>query len=91
MAKRSKKKCVTCTCYCLYFPQEPFDVQEEVSVNGVKTRRVVRKCLYDMSIINSWDKQCGRTQGPCLPKPFLPKPDGKKTIQKGPSPRGTAL
>lgn len=89
MAKRpkAKKQCATCSCNCIYFPQEPIQIQEETSINGIRHRKVVRKCLYDMSVINSWNKPCGRPAGPCLPKPYLPmtkrKPSSKKNTHSG--------
>jgi hypothetical protein len=64
MAKRSVTNTTdkqTCTCYCLYYSQDIYKIYKDG-----------RKCLYDMSTITSVNKQCGRANGPCLPKPYLP-------------------
>jgi hypothetical protein len=90
MGKKTKKKCEICTCKCLYFPQEPYEVLEETIIDGVKHRKVVRRCLYDLSLINSWNKQCVREKGPCLPKSLTPMPPAFKN-KKTPNTRGTKL
>ena len=64
MGKKKSKKCETCKCDCVYFPQEPSEILSEKAIDGVKYRKVIRRCAYDESVINSFKKQCPRKDGP---------------------------
>ena len=47
----------SCSPHCLYFPQMADEISEEyVDENGVKFRKVVRKCRFDGHEITAWDK-----------------------------------
>lgn len=44
---------------CPFFSLEP-EIFEDKIIDGVRQRKVRRICLYDLSVINSWRKQCPR-------------------------------
>lgn len=55
-----KKIKTTCHVDCPYFPQRvrPQDIKKEEIVDGVKFRKVVRRCGYDNKIIKTWNHTC---------------------------------
>lgn len=71
MGKKKKGCPPTCDHRCIYFSTDPEEILEEKIVNGVKQRTVVRRCLYDLSRINTWSKTCPRENGPCFPRELL--------------------
>lgn len=71
MGKKKKDCPPTCDHRCIYFSTDPEEILEEKIVNGVKQRTVVRRCLYDLSRINTWSKVCPRENGPCFPRELL--------------------
>lgn len=59
--KASKEKqTVKCNPNCIFFPIEPSKIMSDEIIDGVRQRKVVRKCLYDNTVIKDWEKDCPR-------------------------------
>lgn len=63
----------TCDCRCVYFMMEPEKIYEDKIIEGVRQRKVLRRCLFDLSKINSWAKHCPREKGPLI-RPEIGEP-----------------
>lgn len=50
-----------CDKSCIYFPEEVF-VESEIEENGVKYRKVKRRCGYSGKQIKNW-RECHRADG----------------------------
>lgn len=53
-----------CNPNCIYFPTTETIVSEEV-VDGVKYRKVIRRCAFDAFPIGTWN-DCHRPEGALL-------------------------
>jgi len=53
-----------CNPACIYFPTTETVVSEEI-VDGVKHRKVIRRCAFDSYVIRTWDN-CHRPEGALL-------------------------
>lgn len=51
-----------CDAKCPFFPQEKGEIEvvREWKEDGVKRRKVIRRCLYDNSVITSFERECPR-------------------------------
>ena len=45
-----------CSAKCMYFPMEPQEITEEYKKDGVKHRKVVRKCRFSGKIIEKFEE-----------------------------------
>lgn len=58
MARKKKStKCNHANCcgsHCVFFPQNPSEIIEEYTVDGIKHRKVIRVCREDGIPIVSW-------------------------------------
>lgn len=52
-----------CNPMCVYFPATEKVICEYV-VDGVKCRKVIRRCGYDARKIETWEDGCHREDGP---------------------------
>ena len=52
-----------CNPNCIYFPTTETVVSEAV-VDGVKHRKVIRRCAFDARKIETWEEGCHREDGP---------------------------
>lgn len=56
---------MACNPKCPYFPKIELDIQYKVDCFGVKRRvKTISKpaCMYDLSLITNWDRNCPRLE-----------------------------